>query len=262
MPDKDFDVRVCAHLYMDHRNIQRMYDEIRDSPLLPRIKYAYSDLGFIIFPKIIAELSHQDYELYLEQNFYSPLGATNITYNAYKHFPLSRIVPTEEDQEFRHELIRGFVHDEGASMLGGVSGNAGLFTNANDLAKLMQMYLQFGHYGGVSYLDSTSIAEFTRVQYPQNDNRRGLGFDKPFIDNNKNTLEHAFPAVDASSESFGHTGFTGTFVWMDPKYKILFIFLSNRVYPTRNNNKLSLLNIRPAMHQVIYDSLFRGLKDY
>ncbi|WP_163717158.1 glycoside hydrolase family 3 N-terminal domain-containing protein [Mangrovibacterium lignilyticum] len=258
-PDNDFNIRVSSHLYMDHHNINRMYNEIKDSPLLSRSKYTYSDLGFLIFPKIIQELANQDYESYLAQNFYLPLGASNITYNAYKHFPQKRIVPTEQDDSFRHELLQGYVHDEGASMLGGVSGNAGIFSNANDLAKLMEMYLQFGHYGGIRYLDSTSIAEFTRVQYPKNDNRRGLGFDKPYIDNYKNTLENAFPAVDASPESFGHTGFTGTFVWMDPKYNILFIFLSNRVYPTRNNNKLSRLNIRPAMHQVVYDALFRGI---
>jgi len=259
VPDLDFNIRISSHLYMDHHNIDHMYDEIRDSPLLSRTKYTYSDLGFMIFPKVIEDLSQQDYEQYLSQNFYRPLGASKITYNAYKHFPRRQIVPTEQDDVFRHELLQGYVHDEGASMLGGVSGNAGIFCNANDLAKLMQMYLQFGHYGGVRYLDSTSIVEFTRVQYPKNQNRRGLGFDKPYIDNDKNTLEVAFPAVDASPESFGHTGFTGTFVWMDPKYKILLIFLSNRVYPTRNNNKLSRLNIRPAIHQVIYDSLFRGL---
>ena len=215
-------------------------------------------MGFIIFPKIISELAHKDYEQYLKQNFYSRLGAYNLTYNAYQHFPLAQIVPTEEDTNFRHELIRGYVHDESASMLGGVSGNAGLFTNANDLAKLMQMYLQFGHYGGVSYLDSTSVAEFTKIQYPKNENRRGLGFDKPYIDNSKNTLEHAFPAVDASPESFGHTGFTGTFVWMDPKYKILFIFLSNRVYPTRNNNKLSRLVI--TSYSIHYTKLYDKLR--
>ncbi|WP_372775758.1 glycoside hydrolase family 3 N-terminal domain-containing protein [Mangrovibacterium sp.] len=258
-PDNDFNIRVCSHLYMDRHNKERIYEEIKNSTLLSRAKYTYSDLGFLIFPNIIEELSHRDYEDYLSDNFYRPLGASTITYNAYKHFPLRQIVPTEQDDLFRHELLHGYVHDEGASMLGGISGNAGIFSSANDLAKLMQMYLQYGHYGGVKFIDSTSIAEFTRIQYPKNDNRRGLGFDKPFIDNHKNTLENAFPAVSASPESFGHTGFTGTFVWMDPKYKILLVFLSNRVNPTRNNNKISQLNIRPALHQIIYDSLFRGL---
>jgi len=259
-PDVDFSIRVSANLYMDHRNIDRMYNEIKDSPLLTKTKYTYSDLGFMIFPRVIEDLAQQSFESYLTQKFYLPLGAGNISYNAYEHFPIDQIVPTEKDETFRHELIQGFVHDEGASMLGGVSGNAGLFSNANDLAKLMQMYLQFGHYGGKEYFSKESMAEFTRVQYPQNDNRRGLGFDKPYLDNYKNTLENAYPSVSASPESFGHTGFTGTMVWMDPKYKILFIFLSNRIFPNRNNTKISQLNIRPAMHQAIYDSLFRGMK--
>ena len=261
-PDTEYCIRVASHLYMNSSNIIRMYEEIKDSPLLPKAKYTYSDLGFMIFPKIIKELTGQDYETYIYTTFYRRLGADLLTYKAYMYAPERQIVPTEQDDSFRHELLRGYVHDEGASMLGGVSGNAGLFSNANDLAKMMEMYLQYGHYGGVQYLDSTSIAEFTRVQYPKNDNRRGLGFDKPYIDNYKNTLENAYPAVSASPESFGHTGFTGTMVWMDPKYNILFVFLSNRVYPTRNNSRITQMNIRPALHQVIYDSLFRGVKDY
>lgn len=252
-PDEQFCIRVAPNLYMNRENINRMFDEIRDSALLPKTQYTYSDLGFLIFPRIITELTHRDFESYLQETFYRPLGATNICFNAYQHFPERQIVPTENDQLFRHELLRGYVHDESASMLGGVSGNAGIFTNANDLAKLMQMYLQNGHYGGLQYLDSTALAEFTRVQYPKNDNRRGLGFDKPYLRNSKN-LENAYPAVDASPGSFGHTGFTGTMVWMDPASKVLFIFLSNRVYPTRDNTKLTQLNIRTAMLQAIYDS--------
>ena len=140
-------------------------------------------------------------------------------------------------------------------MMGGVSGNAGLFGTAIDLAKIMQMYLQYGQYGGVQYLDSASMREFTRRQYPENENRRGLGFDKPYIDNDKKELKDAYPAIDASTKSFGHSGYTGTFTWVDPKNGLLFVFFSNHVYPTRNNSKIFDLNIRPAMHQAIYDSL-------
>jgi CubicO group peptidase (beta-lactamase class C family) len=168
---------------------------------------------------------------------------------------MDQIVPTEQDDFFRKELLRGFVHDEGASMMGGVSGHAGLFGSTNDLAKIMQMYLQYGRYGGEQILDSASVREFTRIQYPQNQNRRGLGFDKPYIDNHKKKLKEAYPAVDASPQSFGHSGFTGTFTWADPKNNLLFVFCSNRVNPTRNNSKVYDLNIRPAMHQAIYDSL-------
>ncbi|MFV0376679.1 MAG: glycoside hydrolase family 3 N-terminal domain-containing protein [Mangrovibacterium sp.] len=260
-PDEQFSIRVASNLYMNRENIDHIFDEIRDAPLLPKAKYTYSDLGFLIFPKIIAELTHLDFESYLQETFYRPLGASNIGFNAYLHFPERQIVPTEDDQLFRHELLRGYVHDESASMMGGVSGNAGIFANANDLAKLMQMYLQNGHYGGVQYLDSAALAEFTRVQYQKNDNRRGLGFDKPYLQNSK-SLENAYPAVDASPESFGHTGYTGTMVWMDPNTKILFVFLCNRVFPSRNNTKLTQLNIRPAMLQSIYDSLSTVTRSY
>lgn len=254
-PTAMYSLRVASNLYMNQNYIGNIYNEIRDSELLPRKKYTYSELAFYLFPHIIEDLTHTDYEEYLRTQFYAPLGANSVTYNAYKHFPVSQIVPTEQDDSFRKELLQGFVHDEGASMMGGVSGNAGLFGTATDAAKIMQMYLQYGQYGGQQLLDSSSVREFTRIQFPENDNRRGLGFDKPYIDNHKNKLKDAYPAVDASADSFGHSGFTGTFAWADPKNKLLFIFFSNRVYPTRNNPKLFELNIRPALHQAIYDSL-------
>ena len=159
------------------------------------------------------------------------------------------------DDYFRKETMCGFVHDEGAAMMGGVSGNAGLFGTTNDLAKIFQMYLQKGYYGGKRYISEKTVNEFTRIQFPENKNRRGLGFDKPLIDNDKNSLRDAYPAVDASKNSFGHSGFTGTFVWADPDNQLLYVFMSNRVYPTRENQKLYDLNIRTAMHQAMYDCL-------
>lgn len=258
-PTSVFDIRVSSHLFMNEHYKKKMFDEIRDSELLPKKKYTYSGLAFYLFPTIIRNLTGEDYQTYLKSNFYAPLGANTVTYNAYEHYPKSEIIPTEKDTYFRKELLQGFVHDEGAAMMGGVSGNAGLFGTATDLAKIMEMYLQYGWYGGTRFLDSTSIREFTRIQYPENENRRGLGFDKPYIDNYKNKLKDAYPAVDASPESFGHSGYTGTFAWADPKNKLLFVFFSNHVYPTRNNSKIFDLNIRPAMHQAIYDSLKRPL---
>ncbi|TDO03172.1 beta-glucosidase-like glycosyl hydrolase [Sunxiuqinia elliptica] len=255
-PTAMFNLRVSTNLYMNNHYIDNIYSEIRDSELLPSKKYAYSGLAFFLYPRIIKDLTGQDYEKYLQSQFYKPLGANTVTYNAYKRFPKSIIVPTEQDNLFRKELLQGFVHDEGASMMGGVSGNAGLFGNATDLAKIMQMYMQYGEYGGQQLMDSASVREFTRIQYPKNKNRRGLGFDKPYIDNKKKKLKDAYPAVDASPESFGHSGFTGTFAWADPKEQLLFIFFSNRIYPSRDNTKLFKLNIRPALHQAIYDSLF------
>ena len=256
-PSSDFSVRISENLYMNNGFKKTMFDTIRNSKLLPRKRYLYSGLTFYIFPELIENLTQQPYEKYVKQNFYLPLGATTITYNAYLHFPQKKIVPTEVDDFFRKEILRGFVHDEGASMMGGVSGNAGLFGNANDLAKLFQMYLQFGYYGGRRYFSEKTVKEFIKIQYPENKNRRGLGFDKPLIENNKNRLEDAYPAVSAGKNSFGHSGYTGTFVWADPDAELLYIFLSNRVHPTRENQKLYQFNIRTAIHQSIYDSIER-----
>ncbi|HZH72102.1 MAG TPA: serine hydrolase, partial [Mariniphaga sp.] len=153
--------------------------------------------------------------------------------------------------------VHGFVHDEGAAMLGVVSGNAGLFGTAGDLAKIFQMYLQKGYFAGKQYISEKTIEEFTRIQFPENKNRRGLGFDKPYINNYKKELIDAYPAVSSSRNSFGHTGYTGIMAWADPDHEILFIFMSNRVHPTRNNSALFELNLRPAMHQAIYDSIIQ-----
>jgi len=254
-PTDKFSVRISENLFMNHDYRKTMFDTIRHSELLSRNRYVYSGLSFYLYPDIIANITGKDYEEYLNSQFLNPLGAYTVTYNPYKHFPLKRIIPTENDDFFRMEKLHGFVHDEGAAMMGGVSGNAGLFGSTNDLAKIFQMYLQKGYYGGERYISKKTMNEFTRIQYPDNDNRRGLGFDKPYIDNHENDLEDAYPAVDCSPNSFGHSGYTGTFAWADPENGLLFIFMSNRVHPTRNNTKLYELNIRTAMHQAIYDNL-------
>ncbi|WP_340111312.1 glycoside hydrolase family 3 N-terminal domain-containing protein [Maribellus mangrovi] len=254
-PSDQFNVRVSDHLYMSPDYYTIMMDTLARSKLLPRKKYTYSGLSFYLYPKIIEDLTGSDYETYLKDNFYRPLGATTITYNAYKHFPLKQIVPTEIDDFFRKETLCGFVHDEGAAMMAGVSGNAGLFGSTIDLAKMFQMYLQKGYYGGRRYISEATLNEFTRIQYPLNENRRGLGFDKPLIDNEENEIVDAYPAVSASKSSFGHSGFTGTFAWADPENNLLFIFMSNRVHPTRENQRLYQFNIRTDMHQAIYNSI-------
>ncbi len=256
-PSEEFSVRVAPNLYMNHNFRATMNDTIRNSKLLPQKKYVYSGLTFLLYPDIISNLTGQPYEDYLKSTFYHPLGAYTITFNPYKHFPLERMIPTERDDFFRMEVVRGFVHDENAAMMGGVSGNAGLFGTANDLAKLFQMYLQKGYFGGKRYISEKTVNEFIRIQYPEYNNRRGLGFDKPLIDNSKNKLADAYPAVSSSKNSFGHSGFTGTFAWADPDAGVLYIFFSNRVYPTRENQKLYDLNIRTAIHQAIYDSILK-----
>jgi len=166
----------------------------------------------------------------------------------------NKIVPTEVDTLFRHTLTKDWVHDENAALMGGISGNAGLFATAEDLARLMQMYMNYGIYEGKRYLSEESVKEFTKVQYADNENRRGLGFDKPLLNNATLSLKEAYPAPQASTESFGHSGFTGTFVWADPKNQLVFIFLSNRVYPSRDHRNLYSLNIRTALHSVFYEA--------
>lgn len=248
-------IRVAGNLYADRSLIGEFYDEVRNSTLLPRKDYVYSCLGFHMWPPIIEQITLEPYEQYLKSNFYHRLGAYNITYNAYMHFPQNEIAPSEADDYFRKETLRGFVHDEGAAILGGVSGNAGLFGNAGDLAKLFQMYLWQGYYGGERYLEPSTVDEFTRVQFKNRNNRRALGFDKPLLDNASKKRDDAYPTHGAGPNSFGHTGYTGTFVWADPDSQLLFILLTNRVHPTRRNNRLSDLKVRGKMLQTVYDLL-------
>jgi CubicO group peptidase (beta-lactamase class C family) len=258
-PADSFKIRVYENLYLRNSFKQTFFETIRDSKLGEK-KYLYSDLSFHIYPEIISNLTRSNYEDFVKNNFYRPLGAATVTYNPYRFFHLTQIVPTETDTVFRHANIHGFVHDEGAAMLGGVSGNAGLFGCANDLAKIFQMYLQKGFYGGKRYISEITFNRFNTVQFPENNNRRALGFDKPISSNQSNNQANSYPARDASAASFGHTGFTGNMVWADPDNGLLYIFLSNRVHPTRENNKISDLNIRIAIQNEIYNCIEKGLQ--
>ena len=225
-PSKRFPTKVTNQLYL-HRNYKKkIYKTIKKSPLNEEKGYRYSGLAFYLFPEMVSDLVDQDFETYLKNTFYKPLGAYSISYNPYLEFPLEKIIPTEKDTFFRMVQIHGMVHDEGAAMMGGVSSNAGLFGTANDLAKFMQMYLNGGTYGGQRYIAERSINEFTRCQYCEEGNRRGLGFDKPLIEYHP---QKSSVSKDASPESYGHSGYTGTFVWVDPKYDLIYIFFSNRV---------------------------------
>ena len=236
-----------------------VYAAIRKSPLLKRKRFVYSDLGFILFPRIITSLVHQDYETYLKTNFYLPLGANSLTYRPYLYQPVDKIVPTENDDTFRKEQLKGFVHDESAAVLGGISGNAGLFGTINDAAKMMQMYLNYGSYGGDQYLSEATLKEWTTRHFEKLHNRRGYGFDKPGPGNSLRSGEHSYPAPLCSDSSFGHTGFTGTYAWADPETGILFLFFSNRIYPTRTNHLLNQLNLRESIQQATYQILQNGI---
>ncbi len=247
-----FPIKIGTNMWL-HRNYQKkIFKAIKKSPLLEKEEYKYSGLLFMLLPTIIEEITQEDYVDYVNQNFYDKLGATTLTHNPNQKFDSQRIVPTEHDFLFRHRPVHGTVHDEGAAMMGGISANAGLFSNANDLAKLMQMYLNGGTYGGDQFISESTLKEFTKTQFPENNNHRGLGFNKPFL---KYLGENSSTAKDASSDSFGHTGFTGIMAWVDPQEELLYLFLSNRVLPTRENTTLYKLNTRTNIQQVLYDAI-------
>ncbi|MFN4234235.1 MAG: glycoside hydrolase family 3 N-terminal domain-containing protein [Bacteroidia bacterium] len=247
----EFPYRVAEKLYIHKSYKDTIYKKIIESPINPKFDYKYSDLGYYFFHHIIEDITKEKLDEYVYKNFYLPLGMTTTGYNPRNRFDLRQIVPTEYDMAFRKQLVHGDVHDQGAAMLGGVAGHAGLFSCANDLAKLMQMYLQYGEYGGKQYISREVVDEFIRCQFCENNNRRGAGFDKPEPDSSKDG-----PTCKCVSYmSFGHSGFTGTYAWADPEYGIVYIFLSNRVYPDAENKKLIKMGIRTRIQQVIYDAV-------
>jgi CubicO group peptidase (beta-lactamase class C family) len=188
---------------------------------------------------------------YVKETFYDPLHMTSTTFKPREVMPLDMIVPTEDEKHFRRQLIHGDVHDEGSAMFGGVAGHAGLFSNAYDLAQLYQMLLNGGEMNGVRFLKKSTVDKFTA--YSSDISRRGLGFDKPEKDNA--SRREPYPSASASPETFGHTGFTGTCVWVDPKANLVYIFLSNRVTPTRNNARFGQMNLRPKIQEVLYHAI-------
>ena len=254
--EKKYPLEVAQGLYINKNYTKKMFNEIKKSPLGEK-KYVYSDLTFIIAPEIIERLTGQKWYEFVTDSIYKKIGAAEMGFNPYKKFPMSRIVPTEYDSLFRKQLLHGTVHDEAAAMLGGISGHAGLFSTANDLMKLMELYRRMGEYGGEQLIGKDVIKEYTRVQFPENNNRRGLGFDKPLLNNSQLSQKDSYPAKSASPASFGHSGYTGTFAWVDPAYDITYVFLCNRVYPTRKNEELYNMNIRSEILQAIYDSIIK-----
>lgn len=245
-----FPHQVAQNLYMRKDYPDTIYRLITKSKLLDKKEYKYSDLGYYYMKKLIKLESGKPLDEYTMVNFYKPLGLTTMGFLPRKRIELDRIVPTENDTKFRKQLIQGDVHDQGAAMLGGVGGHAGLFSNANDLAVMMQMFLNEGEYGGQRYISAKTVNEFTKCQYCKNGNRRGLGFDKP-----EPSGKGGSTCECVSMLSFGHTGFTGTMAWADPEKDIVYIFLSNRVYPDAENTKLLKMDVRTNIQQVIYDSL-------
>lgn len=247
-----FGIRVAANLYMRNDWRDTIYKRILQSPLGKANRYIYSDNDFIFLGKIVEAISGLSLDEYVKKEFYKPMGLTTAGFRPAEQFPLSRIAPTEKEKNFRLQLLRGDVHDPGAAMFGGVAGHAGLFSNAYDLAIIMQMLLNGGSINGKQYLKKATVDLFTA--YHSSISRRGYGFDKPEKDNH--IRPDPYPCYTASPRTFGHTGFTGTCVWADPEYNLVFVFLSNRVNPDGGDNtKLLRMNVRTNIQEAIYKSM-------
>ncbi len=245
-----FNIQVAKNLYLRSDYTDSIYKAIADAPQREKAGYKYSGLVFYLFKGYFEKLYNRPMQTLDDNYFYHPLGAQNLTYLPLNKFDISRIVPTEKDNYFRHQLLRGYVHDMGAAMMGDVSGNAGLFSNANDVAKMMQMYLQKGYYGGKRYFEAKTIDTFNHRYYQKDSVRRGLGFDKPQIN-----PEVLATCGCVSNKSFGHSGFTGNYAWADPKSGIVYVFLSNRVYPTMQNTILVDKDVRTKTQQIVQDAI-------
>ncbi len=249
--DSSHRIRVAENLYMRNDWLDTIYSRILASNVEAQKKYIYSDNDFIFMGKIVEAITGTTLDQYVKKTFYEPLYMNTTGFKPRNSFPLDRIAPTENEQIFRKQLIRGDVHDPGSAMFGGVAGHAGLFSDAYDLAVLEQMLLNGGTMNGIQFYKKSTLDFFT--DYHSDISRRGLGFDKP--EKNNATLKDPYPCISASPQTFGHTGFTGTCVWVDPKYNLIFIFLSNRVNPTSDNGKISSLSVRGGIMEAIYKAM-------
>ena len=245
----DFEIQVANDLYVRNDMKDSIYLKIKESELYNRLRYKYSDLPFYILKEFLERHHNKQFKDLVQNELYQLIGANRTTFLPLEKFTLDMIPPTEIDQYFRMQKIHGFVHDQGAALLGGVSGHAGLFSNANDIAKIMQMYLWNGSYGNDQYIKSETIDLFNSCNFCDADVRRGVGFDKPQLDDIGPTCGCI------SMNSFGHSGFTGTFTWADPDEEIIYVFLSNRTYPSADNKSIIENNLRSDIQGLIYESI-------
>lgn len=247
---KDFDIKVANELYLRSDYKDSIIDIIAKEEQRERIGYKYSDLSFYFFKEYIENYYRKNLKELTNSHFYESLGANRTTYLPLQKFSKKEIVPTEKDDYYRFELVHGYVHDMGAGMQGGIGGHAGVFSNANDVAKIMQLYLQKGYYGGKRYLQPSTIDKFNHRYYADKEVRKGVGFDKPQIKEKEKAT-----CGCVSDSSFGHSGFTGTYTWADPESEIIYVFLSNRIYPTAENKGLVKYNVRTDIQQLIQDAI-------
>lgn len=251
-----FTVPVAKDMYMNRNYIDTTWKTILTTPLENKGRYVYSDLDYYFLAAVVEKLTGKKLDKYVDEQFYQPMGLKRTAYNPLNKFPATVIVPTENDNYFRMQTLRGYVHDQGAAMLGGVAGHAGLFANAWDVAAIFQMLVQGGTYNGKKFFNKETIAYFTA--YSSAISRRGLGFDKPEAD-----AVNAGPAGDRTSGyAFGHQGFTGTCAWADPENGVVFVFLSNRVNPTADNKKINAQSTRTVTQDMIYEALGLPINKY
>jgi beta-N-acetylhexosaminidase len=251
MQSAEFPHQVANNFFLRKDYPGIMIDKIANSKLLAKKEYKYSDFNFILLKEILEKKTGKTIDVLSDSSFYKPLGANNTAYNPLHKFDMAIIPPTEVDNYFRYQVIHGYVHDMAAAMQDGVAGHAGLFSNSLDVAKIMQMYLQKGTYGGKQYFSAKTFDTFNTCYNCKEGNRRGLGFDKPQIEKSGPTCGCV------SKSSFGHTGFTGTMAWADPETEIVYVFLSNRTYPEAGENTLSKENIREDIQRVIQDAIIK-----
>lgn len=239
----NYPLRLNDSLFIHKKYPQKILRRIKRTPVKNIGSYRYSGLWFFLLPSLIEKHYQMPFDRFLENEFYRPLHADRLAFNPSKRIDRARIVPTEIDTLMRKSLVKGYVHDEAAALMGGVSGNAGLFGNALSVYKVAEMFQQKGTVNGISYLNASTIERFTSKAYPGTENRRGLGFDKPDLSD----PEDPYPSALISENAYGHTGFTGTAFWIDPDNEMVFILLTNRVYPSRTQQGLYEMNIREQL---------------
>jgi CubicO group peptidase (beta-lactamase class C family) len=251
---KEFNLQVAPKLYAHHTLPDSVWKWIIESPLRTKsaraseYSFVYSDLGFMMLQKVIERITNQSLDTFVNQQLYEPLHIPLLTYRPLTMVSSERIAPTENDSKYRGQLIQGTVHDPMAAMVGGIAGHAGLFGNARSLSTLLQMNLWKGNYAGKQYLKPSTLEEFTKLASLSGN--RALGWVKGKQDPQSNVV-----SPNASPASYGHTGFTGNVVWVDPKEELIFIFLSNRVYPNAENNRLNSHMTRRKIHDLIYQAI-------
>tara|TARA_B100001057_G_scaffold307984_1_gene308090 strand:- start:259 stop:1539 length:1281 start_codon:yes stop_codon:yes gene_type:complete len=244
---KRYPQALSDSLFIHRKYTKKIMRRIKKTPIEKIGEYRYSGLLFFLLPEMVEKISGQKFDEFLDSHFYDPMGIERLTFNPSYDFIKKEIVPTEMDSLFRKTLVHGWVHDEAAGLMGGVSGNAGLFSSASSLAKLLEMFLNDGQFRGKEYLKPETLNFFSSRAYFEKDNRRGLGFDKPSLDT---IPSERYPSERCAPESYGHSGFTGNLVWVDPIHQCFMIFLSNRVYPTREQKNLYRLKIRGSILDV------------